>query len=93
MQTRKNGKAVLEAEAVVYRVDPVSRELMVFIDSALVAVYVPPNCDVVLRGERVKFRMVQPRDCVRMRYADRAGSLVARAVEVRSVRSPSAVSR
>jgi hypothetical protein len=82
MRGLNNFEPVLEAEAVVHRVDAVNRELTALVGGALVTIYVPPDCDVVLRGERVKFRMVQPRDRLRVTYAERADSLVARRVEV-----------
>jgi hypothetical protein len=88
MQRRSNCEPVLEAEAVVCRVDPVSRELAALVEGVLVTVYVPPDCDVVLRGERVKLRMVQPRDRVRVTYKELPDSLVAREIEVQPASSP-----
>ncbi len=82
MQERTNGRPVLQTEAVVHRVDPVSRELAALVEGVLVAIYVPPDCEVVLRGERVKLRIVQPRDRLRVAYTEFADSLVARAIEV-----------
>ncbi len=82
MQRRSNCKSVLEAEAVVHRVDPVNRELAALVEGVLVTLYVPPDCDVVLHGERVKLRMVQPRDRLRVTCTQRADSLVAREIEV-----------
>jgi hypothetical protein len=75
-------KPALDAEAVVHRVDPISRELTALIEGRLVNVYVPPDCDVFLRGERIKLRIVQPRDRVRVTLAALADSLIARVVEV-----------
>jgi hypothetical protein len=92
MRRRNNCKPVLEAEAVVHRVDPVNRELAAFIEGALVTIYVPPDCAVVLRDERVKLRMVQPRDRVRVTYADLAGSPVAREIEVQPAHPPASLS-
>ena len=82
MQKRNNCRPVLEAEAVVHRVDPVNRELVALVEGSVVTIYVPPGCEVVPRGERVKLRMVQPRDRVQVAYTERADSLVARAIEV-----------
>jgi hypothetical protein len=82
MQKRTNRMPVLEAEAVVHRVDPVNRELTALVGGVPVTIYVPPDSEVVLRGERVKLRMVQPRDRLRVAYTELAGSLVARAIEV-----------
>jgi hypothetical protein len=82
MRKRNNYKPVLEAEAVIQRVDPVNRELAALVEGKLVTIYVPSHCAVVLHGERVKLRMVQPRDRVRVAYTASADSLVAREVEV-----------
>jgi hypothetical protein len=82
VRRRNRCKPALEAEAVVHRVDPVTRELASCVEGVLVTIYVPPDCEVVLRGERVKLRMVQPRDRVRVTYTEFADSMVARAIEV-----------
>lgn len=83
MRRRNNCEPVLEVEAVVHRVDPVNRELAALVEGILVTIYVPPDSNVVLRGERVKLRMVQPKDRVRVTYTELADSLVAREIEVR----------
>ncbi len=80
---------VVETEALIHRVDPVNRELGAIVAGALVNVYVPSTCDVVLRGERVKLRMVQPGDRVRVIYTRRGGLLIARHVEVQPEKTPS----
>jgi hypothetical protein len=82
MRRRNSCDPALEAEAVIHRVDPVNRELAALVEGGLVMIYVPPACDVILRGERIKLRMVQPRDRVRVTYTEVADSLVARAIEV-----------
>jgi hypothetical protein len=82
MENRHNSKPLLEAEAVVRRVNPVNREVTVLVGEALVAIYVPPDCGVFLHGERVKLRLVQPGDRVRVTYTDHGNSLIAREVEV-----------
>jgi hypothetical protein len=88
MQKKNHCKPVLEAEAVVHRVDPVNRELAALVEGVLVTIYVPPDCAVVLHGERVKLRMVQPRDRVHVAYTELADSLVARAIEVQPAYPP-----
>jgi hypothetical protein len=89
MQKGNNHKQVVKAEAVVHRVDPVNRELAALVGGVLVAIYVPPGCEVVLHGERVKLRMIQPRDRVRVAYTELADSLVAREIKVQPA-SPTA---
>jgi hypothetical protein len=43
---------------------------------------IPPNCVITLRGERVKLRLIQPRDRVRVKYVEHLGARVADAIEV-----------
>jgi hypothetical protein len=93
MQKRNRCQPVLEAEAIVCRVDPVNRELAALIEGVPVTMYVPPDCEVILRGERVKLRMVQPRDRVRVAYTELADSLVTRAVEVQPAYPSPSLSR
>ena len=82
MRGRNSCEPALEAEAVIRRVDPVNRELAALVEGVLVTIDVPPACEVILRGERIKLRMVQPRDRVRVTYTEFANSIVARAIEV-----------
>lgn len=82
MRTGNDYESALEAEAVIHHVDPIKRELVVLVDGILVTIYVPPTCDVTLRGERIKLRMVQPRDLVRVTYIEYTHSIVACAIEV-----------
>ena len=82
MRGRNNCEAALEAEAVIHRVDPVNRELAALVEGLLVTIYVPPACEVILRGERVKLRMVQPKDHVHVTYMEVADPIIACAIEV-----------
>ena len=72
----------LQSVGVVHRVDAVNRELTVLASGDLVTFDVPVDCEIALHGERVRFRMLQPRDRVRVRHAWRGGLLVALAIEV-----------
>jgi hypothetical protein len=72
------------ADGVVVRVDTVNRELTVLFADGLRVVDVPPDCPIRLRGERVRLRMLQARDLVRVTYAAHPDSWVTSAVEVRS---------
>jgi hypothetical protein len=87
MQRPDKCKRASEVEAVVHRVDPVNRELAVVVEGTLVNMYVPPDCKVVLRGERVKLRMVQPRDRMRVKYTGLNDFLIAREIEVQPGKS------
>lgn len=72
----------LNSVGVVHRVDTVNRELTVFVNGVLLTFDVPVGCAVILHGELVKLRMVQPRDRVKITYASRGGLQVARTIEV-----------
>jgi hypothetical protein len=82
MPRRNRRISTVEAEVIIQRVDPVSRELGAVVAGVLVNIYVPPNCDIVLRGERIKFRMVQSGDRACVNYSRRGDFPVARLVEV-----------
>jgi hypothetical protein len=77
------GRSTFQADGVVRRVDPVSREVEVRVAGTPVSFYVRPDCVILLRGERVKLRLIQPRDRVRVAYTDGRGVPVADAIEVR----------
>ena len=77
-------RPALHADGVVRRVDPVARELEVLVAGDPVSFDVGPECVVRLRGERVKLRMLQPRDRVRVAYTGEPGALAAVTVEVLS---------
>jgi len=88
----------LDSVGVVHRVDTVNRELAVFVNEELLTFDVPIGCQVILHGEPVKLRMVQPQDRVRITHASRGGLRVAITIEVqpdevagRTARSLSAV--
>jgi hypothetical protein len=93
MRRRNNCEAALEAEAVIHRVDPVNRELAALVEGVLVTIYVPPDCEVMLRGERIKLRMVQPKDHVRVTYTELADPLIARAIAVQPGHPTSSLSQ
>lgn len=69
-------------EGLVLRVDLVNREVVAFVDGDLLKIFVPTDCNVVLRGERVKLRMVHSRDRVRVTCTRRGETVVAQAMEV-----------
>lgn len=82
MHTPEPAVRTLQSVGVVHRVDTVNRELTVLADGDLVTFDVPVDCAITLHGERVRFRMLQPRDRVRVRHAWRSGFLVALTIEV-----------
>lgn len=70
--------------AMVDRVDPINREMHISVGNSSLAIYVPPGCPVLLRGERVRFRVLQPNDLVRGTYVRRPEGFVAEELEIRT---------
>ena len=72
---------------IVQRVDTVLRKLSILTEGGLRVVDIPVDCPVFLHGERIKLRMVQPHDHVKLglakhELANRDVMLTARSVEV-----------
>lgn len=84
--------AAERAEGIVQRVDTVGRELKVLLSTGVAVVDVPLDCPVMLRGERIKLRMVQPGDEVRIMYSRGRGRIIGKLVEVQPDRCRSSLS-
>lgn len=69
-------------DGTVSRVDIIGRELDVYAPEVAIRLDVPPNCPITLRGERVKLRLIQPRDRVRVMYTAARGRYIADTIEV-----------
>ncbi len=82
MHRPKSAARATQTAGTVQRVDTVNRELVVLVNGAPLTIDVPVGCATVLRGERVRLRVVQPRDRVRVAYTRRGRFLVALAIEV-----------
>lgn len=82
MRTPETRERTLRIEGFVQRVDTVNRELTLSSGGASVVIDVPSDCLILLRGERVKFRLIQPRDPVRVTCTDGRDPRTACAVEV-----------
>jgi hypothetical protein len=82
MQRPNACRPIAEIDGVVRRVDPVGREVELHAGGATISLDVPPDCVISLRGERVKLRLIQPRDRVRVKYVEYPGVRVADAIEV-----------
>jgi hypothetical protein len=81
MRASPGSLPLLQADAVVQWVDSVNREVGALVSGSLVTFYAPPGCPIVLRGETVKFRLLQRGDRVRVTYAPSAGGLIAKRIE------------
>lgn len=82
MQVPSERRAAVQIDGVVQRIDPVGRQVEVHVGDITVSFDVRPDCVITLRGERVKLRLIQPRDRVSVTYTERQGTRVADAVEV-----------
>lgn len=69
-------------QGAVQRVDTVGREISVLLPTGLAIFDVPPDCCILLRGEPVKLRMIQPGDQVRITVANHQGMLIAKLLDV-----------
>lgn len=82
MQRPNACRPITEIDGVVRRVDPIGREVELHAEGVAINLDIPPNCVITLRGERVKLRLIQPRDRVRVKYVEHFGTWVADAIEV-----------
>jgi hypothetical protein len=82
-ETSFHPKAALErAQGAVQRVNTVEREISVLLPTGFAVFEVPSDCPILLRGEPIKLRLIQPRDHVRIAYAELQGRLIAHLLEV-----------
>lgn len=70
-----------EVEGVIRKVDAVNRDMTILAAGEHQLVDVPPDCSILLNGESVKLRLLQPGDCVRMTYVYRSNVRTARRIE------------
>ena len=84
MQVSDTDTAVLLADGPVRHVDLINRELTLDLTDGRVDFDVPTDCNILLRGELVRLRTVQPRDSVRVAYVIRHGRRAARTIDVRA---------
>jgi hypothetical protein len=69
------------AHGVLQRLDVIDRKMTVRQESGVVTYAISSHCEVLLNGERVKLRMLQPRDHVRVAYRGRSEPPAALSVE------------
>jgi hypothetical protein len=74
--------AAFEARGRLLRLDTLNRELTLLVGEAAVELDVPPSCPVVLNGQAVRLRLLQPQDRLRVTYHPALGRGVARHIEV-----------
>jgi hypothetical protein len=63
-------------------VDPLGREIVILLPTGREVFYVPPDCPIYLRGERIKLRIAQTRDDVRVTFVREGGLLFVKKLEI-----------
>jgi hypothetical protein len=76
------GETAERAWGLVQSVDLVGRDLTVLLHTGVAVFDIPPDCPIVLHGEPIKLRMVQPRDHVWVTFQRKPPLLVARQLVV-----------
>lgn len=79
-----NQNTLQTAEGMIQQVDLINRAVTVRQEHSARTFDVPPACVVRLNGERVKLRMLQQRDRVRVRYRSAPSGPVAQSIEART---------
>ena len=69
-------------EGLLLHVDLFNRSVTVLLTGGPLTFDVPSTCEILLNGERVKLRMLQPRDRVKITYCRHRGILTALKLEV-----------
>ncbi|HEY1379802.1 MAG TPA: hypothetical protein VGF55_23570 [Gemmataceae bacterium] len=67
MRIETTANAARELTGRIVRVDVINRALTLQADGRTVDLDVPPGCAVVLNGQPVRLRLIQPQDRVRVR--------------------------
>jgi hypothetical protein len=82
MQATQPNDTVLYVDGIIQRVDALAREVTVLTDGVQMLFDVPADCAVLLCGERVKLRLLQPLDHAVVAYSPRQSPPAARVIEV-----------
>jgi hypothetical protein len=72
----------VEAVGVIQQVDVLGRSLTVLVSDVLQVFDLLPDCAIILHGERIKLRLVQPLDYARVIYSPAPEGLLACSVDV-----------
>ncbi len=68
---------VRDVSGPIVRVDAINRELALRAEGGVIDFDIPPGCAIVLNGELVRLRLLQPLDPVHVSFEERAGRRVA----------------
>lgn len=72
------------AEGLLQKVDLVNRVVTLARTEDALTFDVPPTCEVLLNGERVKLRLLQPRDRLSVTYCRQPGGFMALSLDART---------
>jgi hypothetical protein len=73
---------VYQARGSLVRVDTFNRELTLLVGGAVLDLDVPPSCAIVLNGQAVRLRLLQPQDRLLVAYEPGLGRGIARRIDV-----------
>jgi hypothetical protein len=79
---------LVELNGILQKIDVVSRQIEVMTEGTVRLLDVPVSCAVSLNGERVKLRLLQPRDRAQLLCEPRETGWVVRSLRVRSWSRP-----
>ena len=82
MQRCLHGSVTFAVDGEVRNIDPVNREITLRVQGESVTLDVPTDCTILLRGEPVKLRLIQPRDRLHVKAERIQDRCIARMVEV-----------
>jgi hypothetical protein len=69
---------------ILQRIDLINREVTLRTEQSSITFSVSADCEVLLNGERVKLRLLQPRDRARISYCSQEEGWAAASVEART---------
>lgn len=75
-------RSAIQLKGLLHRVDPVAREIQVVIGGRLTTFHVSPECAISLNRERVKLRLLQPLDPVKLDGHQTPSGLVLESIRV-----------
>lgn len=92
LQSSTTGAELQIAQGTLLRIDLIVRELTMRQDNRLISYNIPPTCEVLLNDERVKLRLLQPRDHLRIAYCMQEDRRTALSIEAVTRFNPTRVS-
>jgi hypothetical protein len=82
LHSGRSDPAIERLQGIIREVNLLDRDLTVCAGTKAAVFDVPPDCPVFLHGERIKLRLLQPRDRVSIAFMRRDERLVAQKIQV-----------